>query len=79
MRRLTVYQCSDCEKYAKDRACGFNGECLDWSNDECHHPLYLDEARRMAAAWNFTRLMPVEKFEGLVMRLRKRGSQKGKQ
>jgi hypothetical protein len=45
----TVHRCSYCEP---DRACGFNGENLDHSYDECHHPLDLETAERLAACLN---------------------------
>jgi len=45
----TVYQCDFC---TKESACGFNGESLDCSRDECHHPMLLVDANLLAALHN---------------------------
>lgn len=46
----TVYQCSFAKKEAPDRACGIDGESFDYSREECHHPLTLEQAKLFAAA-----------------------------
>lgn len=45
----TIYRCSYCEE---GRACGFNGEALDHSMEECHHPLTMEEAEYIVRACN---------------------------
>lgn len=43
-RNMKVYQCSS-YLMEKDEACGiYDGQSLDCSHDECHHPLSLDLA-----------------------------------
>ena len=46
----TAYRCPSC--YEPDRACGFNGETLDGSYEECHHVLSLEEAHLIVRAVN---------------------------
>lgn len=57
---LVVFQCSYCDELS---ACGFNGQQYDESRDECHHPLLLEEARRMVASWNFCLNMDIKEIE----------------
>ena len=57
---LVVFQCDYCDDLS---ACGFNGIMYDESSDECHHPLLLEDARRIAASWNFCLNMDMEEIE----------------
>lgn len=60
---IEVYRCSYCED---GKACGFDGEGYDHSHDECHHPFSLDEARRIAACWNYCISISTEELERRV-------------
>lgn len=48
----TVFQCSFAKQEDITSACGFNGETLDMSHDECHHPLSLANAAFIVRAVN---------------------------
>lgn len=49
-----IYRCSYVDETGErdKRACGFGDESLDWSRDECHHPLSLADAELIIRAVN---------------------------
>jgi hypothetical protein len=47
-----VYRCPFDVRAEPDRACGFNGESLDASYDECHHVLSAADARAIVLLRN---------------------------
>lgn len=50
----TIYRCQFADELGApgEVACGFNGESLDMSRDECHHPLTMADAELVIKAVN---------------------------
>ena len=51
LKQRTVYQCEFALRKYPNRACGLDGESFDHSQDECHHPLTLADAKLFAKAF----------------------------
>jgi hypothetical protein len=64
---LTVYQCQSCPE---GEACGFDGETYDQSYDECHHPMDLGFAQRLADCFNTCAGTPTDRLDQLGSTLR---------